>query len=121
MISHVVIMTPRVDLSADDREGFIAAFERAVREIPSIRGVRFGRRVVHGAVDEAGAVAPAEFIAIIDFEDLAGLQSYLRHPAHQALANRFYGSLSSAWVVDFETGGVDDLRRLAEAGEGPDV
>jgi hypothetical protein len=102
-------MKPRPDLSAAEREAFVAAFEQALREIPSIRGVRVGRRVVHGAGYEQSS-ADAEYVAMIDFDDLAGLQSYLRHPAHEALGARFGTSLSWALVADFEVGGIEALR-----------
>ena len=39
MISHVVLFRPKPDLSNADREGLVAAFERAVRDIPTVRGV----------------------------------------------------------------------------------
>lgn len=110
MVTHLVLMKPRPNLSAADRAAFIDAFERAVREIPSVRGVRVGRRVLHGAGYETAAPAEAEFIASIDFDDLAGLQAYLRHPVHQELGTRFGQALSSAMVFDFEVGGVEELR-----------
>jgi hypothetical protein len=47
---------------------------------------------------------------MIDFDDLAGLQTYLQHPAHTQLGARFGGSLSAAFVYDFEVGGMDALR-----------
>ena len=40
MVSHVVLMTPRADLSATDRRAFVDAFERALRGIPTVRSVR---------------------------------------------------------------------------------
>jgi Stress responsive A/B Barrel Domain len=107
-VCHVVLMKPRTDLSAGDREAFVAAFERAVRDIPSIRGVRVGRRIAHGAAYEQADAA--DYIAMIDFDDLAGLQAYLRHPAHDELGARFGLSLSSANVLDFEVGGIEALR-----------
>ncbi len=110
MVSHVVLMKPRRDLSATDRTSFVDAFERAVREIPSVRGMRVGRRIVHGAGYEAAAPDSADYIAIIEFDDLAGLQTYLRHPAHAALGTRFGQSLSSTMVYDFEVGGIEALR-----------
>jgi Stress responsive A/B Barrel Domain len=45
----------------------------------------------------------------IDFDDLAGLQACLRHPAHEKLDARFGESVSSGLVYDFEVGLVDDL------------
>jgi hypothetical protein len=110
MISHVVLMKPRRDLSPIDRTSFADAFERAVQKIPSVRGVRVGRRIVHGAGYEAGAPDLADYIAIIEFDDLAGLETYLRHPAHAELGTRFGQLLSSTMVYDFEVGGIEALR-----------
>src|SRR5262245_31989110 len=106
-------MTPRTDLSDDDRRAFLAAFERALREIPDVRGVRIGRRVLHGAGYESLASAAGAYLAIIDFDDLAGLQNYLRHPAHEDLGARFYGALASATVCDFDISGIEGLTQLA--------
>jgi len=107
MIAHVVLMKPRADLSPRDRRAFVDALERAVREIATVRGVRVGRRVRHGAGYEASAPDAADFVAIIEFDDLAGLQTYLRHPAHAELGARFGEAISSALVYDFEVGGLD--------------
>jgi hypothetical protein len=103
-------MSPREDLSLDERSAFIDAFERAIREIPTVKAVRVGQRVTHGAGYER--LAPgADYLAVIDFEDLADLQTYLRHPAHEELGVRFGQSLRSALVYDFEVGGPEELRR----------
>ena len=110
MLTHLVLMKPRPDLAAADRGALIDAFEHAIREIPTVRNVRVGRRVVHGARYEDAAPDLADYLAIIDFDDLAALQAYLRHPAHDELGMRFGQSLSSAVVYDFEVGGIEDLR-----------
>ena len=109
MVSHLVLMKPRPDLSPDDRQALIDAFDRAIRDIPTVRGVRIGRRVIHGAGYEQSA-PDMDYVAVIDFDDLAGLQTYLGHPAHADLGERFGQSLSGAWVYDFEFGGLEDLR-----------
>jgi len=109
MISHVVLMKPRPDLSQVNRTALIDAFERAVRGIPTVRDVRVGRRVKYGAGYESIAPDAADYIAIIDFEDLAGLQTYLRHPTHIELGARFGQSLRFAMVYDFEVGGIELL------------
>ena len=95
MVSHIVFMRLRTDLSLDDRSAFIDAFERAIRDIPTVKAVRVGRRVTHGAGYEQGA-PDANYLAVIDFEDLGV---------------RFGQSLRSALVYDFEVGGLEDLRR----------
>jgi len=102
-VTHLVLMKPRPDLSAADRRAFVDAFERAVREIPTIRGVRVGKRITFGAGYEATA-PDMHYVAMIDFDDLAGLQTYLRHPAHEGLGRLFGRSLSGALVYDVEVG-----------------
>jgi len=102
-------MKPRAALSPDDRQALLDAFNRAVRDIPTVREVRIGRRVIHGAAYEATAPDSADFIVSIGFDDLAGLQTYLRHPAHDELAVRFYQSLSSALIYDFELVGAEEI------------
>jgi hypothetical protein len=108
-------MKPRADLTAAEREAFIAAFERAVHEIASVRRVRVGTRVVHGAGYEALVPDAADYIAMIDFDDLDGLQAYLRHPAHEELGKRFYESLSSGLAYDFDVGGLERIGQLRNA------
>ena len=110
MVSHVVLMKPRADLTDAERDALLAAFDRAIREIPSVRDVRVGRRVVHGAGYEARVPDAADYLVVLDFEDLDGLQAYLRHPAHEELGARFNQSLSSALIYDFEMGGLEASR-----------
>ena len=109
MLSHIVLMKPRADLSAAEKRALVDAFQRAVREIPTVRAVRVGRRIVHGAGYEQGAPDAADYLVAIDFDDLSGLQTYLRHPAHADLGARFNQSLKSALVYDFEAGDIERL------------
>jgi len=102
-----------------DRGVLIGAFERAIREIPSVRNVRVARRVVHGATYEARMPDAADYLVIIDFEDLEGLETYLRHPAHEELGARFNDSLAGALVYDFEGVALEELRRLSSSTRGP--
>ena len=104
MISHVVLFRPKSDVSGDDRRALLAAFTRAVREIPTVRTVRVGRRVRHGAGYEQTSPELADVLIAIDFDDVAGLQTYLRHPAHEELGARFNQSMESGVVYDFEVG-----------------
>ena len=112
-LSHVVLMKLRPDLSAADRGSLVDAFDRAIRDIPTVRDVRVGRRVRHGAGYESATPDTADYLIVIDFDDLEGLQAYLRHPAHEALGARFNQSLNSALVYDFAVGGPDSLAELA--------
>lgn len=107
MVWHLVLMKPRPDLPAAERQGLIEAFERACRDIPGIVDVQVGQRVTHGAGYESDMPDSADYVAAIAFGDLAALRAYLQHPAHEELGARFNRSLSSALVYDFEMGGIE--------------
>ena len=113
MITHVVLLRPRADLSADERAGLADALRAAIETIPSIRRARVGRRVTFGRGYEQSMRTDYEFVALLDFDDLAGLTAYLDHPAHEALAARFFQVLDEALMYDFEVeDGVTGLERL---------
>jgi hypothetical protein len=109
MVWHVVLMKPRADLAAADAAALIDALRHAVDVIPAVRELRVGRRILHGAGYETLAPDSADFMVSIAFDDLAALQTYLGHPAHVELAARFYQSLSSALVYDFEESALERL------------
>ncbi len=75
-----------------------------------MRGVRVGRRVTFGAGYEKTAPDVADFLAVLEFDDLAGLQAYLQHPAHEELGRRFNESMTAGFVYDFE---LVDLETIA--------
>jgi hypothetical protein len=102
MIWHLVLLKPRPDLAVTDRRAFAEAFRRAVTQVPTVRGVHFARRTTHGAGYEQRAPDAADYLAVIEFDDRAGLETYLSHPAHDELAVCFGRSLAAAMVYDFE-------------------
>lgn len=109
MIAHVVLFTPRGDLSAAERDEFLGALAGAAARIPAIRGFRVGRRVRHGLPGYEQAMRDDyEFAAIAEFDDLEGLKSYLTHPAHDALGRHFAASSARALAYDYA---------MVEAGE----
>lgn len=113
MITHVVLLRPRAGLSAGERAGLTDALRAAIETIPSIRRARVGRRVTFGRGYEQLMRTDYEFVALFDFDDLAGLTSYLDHPAHEALVTRFFQVLDEALMYDFEVEeGVTRLERL---------
>ena len=113
MLFHVVLFLPRAELGAADRACLVEAFEEALQRIPSIRRFHVGRRVTHGAGYEALMPVSLDYAAIIEFDDLAGLQAYLRHPAHEELGQRFMRSLEASAIFDYQMQGGEELQRLA--------
>jgi hypothetical protein len=48
------------------------------------------------------------FAAFIEFEDAAGLRTYLQHPSHQAIGAHFTISAQRALAYDYDI--VEDLK-----------
>ena len=110
MIAHVVLFRPKSDLSDVEREGLVAALTTALQGIPSIRRARIGRRITHGRPYEQLMRADDPFLALLEFDDVAGLQAYLNHPAHEQLATRFFAAVEEALMYDYELREGADVR-----------
>ena len=102
MIAHVVLFKPRSDLSADARRRLADSFETAVKQIPSIRRARIGKRVTHGRGYEELMTVDYQYAAVLEFDDAAGLKAYLEHPAHEKLGAQFFEVFEQALMYDFD-------------------
>lgn len=116
MIAHVVLFHLKPELVDAMREGLAEALSRAARDISSIRRVRVGVRMTLGRAYEQLMTTDYSFAAIFEFDDRSGLQSYLDHPVHEQLAQRFYASVDQALTYDFELWesdeGIERIRRV---------
>ena len=102
MIAHIVLFRPRGDLSPAERTALTGSFEAALRDIPSIRRARVGRRFLHGRAYEALMQVDYQYAAVLEFDDAAGFNAYLEHPAHQQLASQFLEIVEHALMYDFD-------------------
>ena len=102
MVVHVVLFRPKPEVTESDRGKMFAALHAAATRIPTVRRFHVGSRVTHGAAYEPMMAADFPFAAIVEFEDLAGLQSYLTHPDHVKLGELFYQLQAAALVYDYE-------------------
>ena len=103
MIVHVVLLTPRPDLSAADRADAIVTLARTTAAVPDVRRFRIGRRVRHGLPGYEQRMKSAYEIALLlELDDLEALARYLRAPAHTALGHLFAGATSEAIAYDYE-------------------
>jgi hypothetical protein len=103
VIAHVVLLTPRPDLSDAERAAAIDALSGAAAKIPEIKRYRIGRRVTHGLPGyEQAMKQPFEVALLVELDDLAALRRYLTAPAHIALAHLFSTATSTALAYDFE-------------------
>lgn len=113
MLLHVVLFRPKPTLSADARQRLAATLSNALTAIPSIRRLRVGRRVTHGRPYEQLMRADYTHIALLEFDDVAGVKAYLEHPAHDQLGAQFFEALEEALMYDYEVAegqaGIDAL------------
>ena len=104
MIAHIVLFKPRANLPAEARSRLADSFTAVLREIPTIRRAHVGRRITHGRGYEALMAVDYQFAAVLEFDDAAGLKTYLEHPAHQQLGAAFFEAFEQALMYDFELG-----------------
>ncbi len=102
MVVHVVLFRPKAGLSEADRQEMFDALQSAANGIPSVRRFHVGTRVTLGAAYERLMTQDFPFIAIVEFDDLAGLQAYLQHPQHEKLGALFYALQEAALAYDYE-------------------
>ena len=102
MIAHVILFSPKSDLTPGGRRALLEALATASRDIPSIRRFRVGRRTKHGLPGyEQMMRDDYEFAAIIEFDGVDGLKAYLAHPSHAALGQHFTASASRSLAYDY--------------------
>jgi hypothetical protein len=102
MIVHVVLFRPRADLAPEQREGLVAAFMAALRDIPAVRYARIGQRLTHGRPYEQLMRSDYPWAALLEFDDADSLRQYLDHPAHEQLASRFFDAFEDALIYDYD-------------------
>jgi hypothetical protein len=114
MLVHLVLFRPRPNLEPSERQELADALSAAISQIPGVRKARVGRRVTHGRGYEQMMRADYTHVAILEFDDLSGLQVYLEHPLHEQLATRFFAAFEEALMYDYEVAdGEDGIRWIA--------
>ena len=112
MVAHVVMFDLRPDLTAGERQEFANGFTRALESVPGVGRVRVGQRTSIGASYETPA--GFDFVAVLEFDDEAGLRHYLEHPAHAELGALFWACTARTLVADFTLAGNDLPLALAK-------
>lgn len=102
MLVHLVLFKPRSALDAAGRQRLASALSDAIQQIPSVRRARVGRRVTHGRPYENSMRVDYTHVAMLEFDDIAGLKAYLEHPAHEQLAVRFFEAVEEALMYDYD-------------------
>ena len=113
MIAHVVLFRLRADVTLSERRALIDTYGAALRDIPTIRRARVGRRVIIGRAYEQMMRTDFPYVAILEFDDLEAVRAYLDHAAHQEISTRFFAAIEETLVYDFEMeGSVEGLTKM---------
>jgi len=97
-----VLFRPKSGLPEERRLAMMDALTAAAKEIPAVRRFHIGTRIKHGPQYEQLMREDYPYAAVIEVDDLAGLQAYLMHPKHEALGGLFYEMLEAGLVYDYE-------------------
>lgn len=104
MIAHVVLLQPKPDLTEQDRTEALATIRAAAAQLPDVRRVLLGKRLTHGLPGyEQLMSTDFEYSLIVEVDDRAALERYLRAPAHDTLAGIFYTASAAALAYDYVT------------------
>lgn len=103
MIVHVILFDPRADLTDGQRDRILEDLRATAAAIPTLRRCRIGPRIKLGLPGyEDAMTVDYQYAAIMEFDDRAGLEAYLRHPAHESAGRHFTESAARALAYDYE-------------------
>ena len=97
MIRHVAVFRFVESFTAAEREHWMTLLRALPAQIPELRSMSVG-------TDVLGGTSSHELAIVADFDDLAGLEAYNRHPAHAEVLRISAPVKVSLATVDFEVG-----------------
>lgn len=95
MIRHVAVFRFVPEFTAGQREHWMTLLRALQEQIPQLRSMTVGP-------DLLGGPASHELAIVADFDDLDGLDTYARHPAHAEVLRISAPVKVSLATVDFE-------------------
>jgi len=103
VIAHIVLFEPKPEVTPEQRRDFLQSIRDAARRIPAIRNARIGKTFnLYQMPEVSHGQATYSFSAVFEFDDKAGLQSYLTHQVHDRVRLLFWQLCSSTLIVDVE-------------------
>jgi Stress responsive A/B Barrel Domain len=103
VISHIVLFRAKDGLTPQQRSSFALKIQEACRVIPNVRRALVGRcRNIDAGYSRSLGDNTYEFAAVLDFDSVDDLRSYLQHPLHRDLGRQFWQCCESTIVMDVE-------------------
>lgn len=101
MIQHIVLFTPKADLSGDEKTSFADLVLRTLRSSFYVSRCTIGRRIqVNPGYERSFGDATYEYAAVMEFASEGALIAYLNDPAHAALGRAFWASCERTVVCE---------------------
>ena len=111
MIAHIVLFEPKAGTTVDDRDSFIELMRVTFNEIPSVRRSFIGLRKLIGVGYESEMGDKTySYASVVEFDDVAGLESYLNHPLHVKVGQLFWQYCERTVIVDVDCFWVNDKK-----------
>lgn len=98
MIRHLVLFRFRDELDTAQVADAVAAFRALQTQIPVVRAFEDGPNL-----SPEGLAQGFSHAFLLDFDDVAGRDAYLHHPAHQAFVRFIQPRIDQALVFDWRT------------------
>jgi hypothetical protein len=95
MVDHLVFFAAKEDASPEDIEDLVSSIRNLKDEIPSVVDLSVGE-------DFSGRSGEYTHGIFARFEDTAGLQEYMEHPAHLAVVEKLDAHTTGRIVADYE-------------------
>ena len=95
MVDHLVFFAVREEASAEGVEDLLSSIRGLKDEIPSTVDLTVGE-------DISGRSGEYTHALFARFEDAAGLQEYMEHPAHLAVVEKLNATTTGRIVADYE-------------------
>jgi hypothetical protein len=95
MVDHLVFMAVRQDASPEEVDDLLSSIRDLKDAVPGTVDLSVGK-------DFSGRAGDYTHALFARFEDTAGLQEYLQHPAHLAVVRKLDATTTGRIVVDYE-------------------
>ena len=113
MIAHTVLFQPGPSVGPETKAAILESLARAIRQCPTVRACRVGRRIRHGLPGyEQQMREDYQYLLVLEFDDLDGLRAYLGHPAHSTIGGFFTSAAAASLAYDYEMVDLREAGRL---------
>ena len=103
MIAHIVLFTPKPEVTTDAVRSFAQAVLDVCGSVPSIQRAMIGKAIsVDPGYTRAMGHSTYKYAAVLEFAHSAALIDYLKHPDHAKLGRLFWDVCESTSVVEVE-------------------